>query len=58
MTKPNAMIAMGQNRAAEARADQMANLLEASRNSAVRVVELTELVGDLTERVAVLESSR
>ena len=54
--KPRAMSSMGANRAGEHNAKQMATLMEASRDTAVRVVELTEQVAALLDRVAVLEA--
>ena len=56
--KPNAAIQMGANRAAEQRAEHMAALIEVSHSSATRIVELTELVADLRDRVTVLEGQR
>ena len=56
--KPNAAIQMGANRAAEQRADNMATLIEVSHSSATRIIELTELVADLRERVTALEGQR
>ena len=54
-TNPSALQAMGNNRAKEAAQDRELELLSLARDSATRIVELTELVGDLRERVAVLE---
>jgi hypothetical protein len=56
--KPNAAMQMGANRAAEKRADHMAALIEVSHSSATRIIELTELVADLRERVATLEGQQ
>lgn len=55
--KPNAAMAMGANRAAELRADHMAALIETCRESAKRILELTELVAELQDRVAALEAA-
>lgn len=55
MTKPNAMRAMGANRAGEHTAKQMAILTEASHDTANRVAELTEQVAALLQRVDDLE---
>lgn len=57
-TKPAAAMAMGANRAAEQREKQVAALMQLARDSAQRIVELTETVADLRERVAVLEGGR
>lgn len=57
-TKPAAAAAMGANRAAEQREKQVAELMQLARDSAQRIVELTETVADLRERVAVLEGGR
>ncbi len=56
LPKPRAMSAMGVNRAGEHNAKQMATLMEASRDMAVRVVKLTEQVAALLDRVAALEA--
>ena len=56
ITKPLAMQAMGANRAADQRDTEKLALLEVTRNSAQRIGELTDLVAELAERVAVLES--
>jgi hypothetical protein len=56
LPKPRAMSAMGTNRAGEHNAKQMATLMETSRDMAVRVVELTEQVAALLDRVAALEA--
>ena len=56
LPKPRAMTAMGTNRASEHNAKQMATLMEASRDTAVRVVELTEQVAVLLDRVVALEA--
>ena len=56
LPKPRAMTAMGTNRASEHNAKQMATLMEASRDTAVRVVELTEQVAVLLDRVMALEA--
>ena len=58
MTKCSAMSATGQNRAAEARADQMADLTLVGRETAISLAELTALVGELQDRVAALEGKR
>ena len=55
LPKPRAMTAMGTNRAGEHNSKQMATLMEAARDTAVRVVELTEQVAALLDRVAALE---
>jgi hypothetical protein len=55
--KSNGAIQMGANRAAEHRADNMATLIEVSHSSATRIIELTELVADLRDRVAALEAA-
>ena len=55
--KSNGAIQMGANRAAEQRADNMATLIEVSHSSATRIIELTELVADLRDRVAALEAA-
>ncbi len=57
-TTPKAALAMGSNRAAEARERQVVELMQIARDSAQRIVELTETVADLTDRVAVLEGGR
>ena len=55
-TNPAALAAMGANRAKEQAQDRQLELLEMARNSATRIVELTELVGELHDRIAVLET--
>ena len=55
LPKPRAMTAMVTYRSGEHNAKQMATLMEASRDTAVRVVELTEQVAALLDRVAALE---
>ena len=55
LPKPRGMAAMGANRANDHYAKQMAALMEATRDTASRVVELTEQVAALTQRVADLE---
>lgn len=57
-TTPKAALAMGANRANERNAKDMAELKELCRLGAQRIVELTDLVADLQERVAVLEGGR
>jgi len=57
MTKPNALHAMGANRATEAREAKDANVLPLIRASADRLLVLTELVADLQARVVVLEAT-
>ena len=54
--QPAAMAAMGVNRTAERRADQMADLTETVHATAQRLIELTELVGVLQDRIVVLEA--
>lgn len=54
--KSRAMAAIGANRAGDHNAKQIATLMEASRDPAIRVVELTEQVAALLDRVAVLEA--
>ena len=56
LPKPRAMTAMVTYRSGEHNAKQMATLMEASRDTAARVVELTEQVTALLDRVAVLEA--
>ena len=56
LPKPRGMAAMGANRASEHNAKQMATLMEATRDTANRVVELTEQVTALLDRVAALEA--
>lgn len=51
----NASLAIGANIAAEHRAAQMAALIDVCAQSARRIIELTEVVADLRERVAQLE---
>ena len=55
-TNPAAFAAMGANRAKEQAQDRQLELLEMARDSAKRIVELTELVGDMRDRIAVLEA--
>jgi hypothetical protein len=55
-TNPAALAAMGANRSKERAQDRELELLELARDSAVRIVALTELVGDLQDRIAVLEA--
>ncbi len=52
------MTTMGANRAAEARADQMADMMVVGRESAVSLAELTEQVAALTARVEQPEGQR
>lgn len=52
---PAAFAAMGANRAKERAQDRELELLEMARDSAKRIVELTELVSALQDRIAVLE---
>ena len=47
---------MGANRASEHNAKQMATLTETTRDTAIRVVELTEQVAALLQRVEDLEA--
>jgi hypothetical protein len=56
MTKPNALLAMGANRATEAREIRDANVLPLIKVSAQRLVDLTELVAELRDRVEALEA--
>lgn len=56
MTKPAAATAMGHNRTAERREKQIAELMDLCRSTVRRVVELTDQVADLTERLAQLEA--
>lgn len=55
-TNPSALAVMGANRAKEQAQDRNLELLEMARDSATRIVELTELVGKLQDRIAVLEA--
>lgn len=48
---------MGKNRSVEQAQDRQLELLTLARDSATRIVELTEMVGALQERIAVLEST-
>jgi len=57
-TPPKAALAMGANRAAEHREKQVVELMQIARDSAKRIVELTETMADLQDRVAVLEGGR
>jgi hypothetical protein len=52
----SAMRAMGHNREVERRTDQMGDLVETIHASAVRISELTDMVGALQDRVAALEA--
>ena len=54
-TAPAAMQAMAANRIAEQREKEKVEWMEMARTFAQRVVELTELVVDLQERVEQLE---
>ena len=56
LPKPRAMSAMGANRANDQVAKQMVTLMEASRDTAKLVIELTEQVAALLDRVAALEA--
>ncbi len=58
LAKTAASVVMGANRAAEQRERQIVELMQIARDSAKRIVELTDLVADLTDRVAVLEGGR
>ncbi|MBJ2149717.1 hypothetical protein [Paracoccus sp. IB05] len=49
-------MAMGANRAAESREEQIAELMDLCRSTVHRVVELTDPVADLQEGVAKLEA--
>ena len=53
---PRGMSAMGANRASEHNAKQVATLMEATRDIANRVLELTEQVATLMQRVEDLEA--
>ena len=54
-TNPSALATMGANRKLERAQDRELELLNLARDSATRLVELTELVGDLRDRVEQLE---
>lgn len=56
LTTPKAAMAMGANRAAESREEQIAELMDLCRSTVHRVVELTDPVADLQEGVAKLEA--
>ena len=56
-TNPSALGDMGANRKLDRAQDRELELLTLARDSATRLVELTELVGVLQERIAVLEST-
>ena len=58
LPKPKAAQAMAANRAAEQREKQLADLMVLCRDGAVRIVELTELVADLQDRVTALEGQQ
>lgn len=53
---PAAMQSLAANRAADQRNREKLELLDAIHASAKRIVELTDLVGDLADRVTVLEA--
>ena len=53
---PSALAAMGANRAKELAQDRNLELLTLARDSAARLVELTELVVELQARIELLES--
>ncbi len=55
-TNPAAFAAMGANRAKEVAQDRQLELLEMARDSATRIVALTDMVGELQDRIAVLEA--
>jgi hypothetical protein len=55
-TNPAALAAMGVNRQKERAQDRELELLTLARDSAVRIVALTELCGELQDRIAVLEA--
>ena len=57
-TNPSALGAMGANRKLERAQDRELEFLTLARDSATRLVELTELVGVLKERIELLEGSR
>lgn len=57
MHKASAMTAMGQNRAAEHREKQVADLMQVCRDSAALLVELSAEVVELRDRVAKLEGA-
>lgn len=57
-TAPAAMAAMVANRIAEQREKEKVELMEMARTFAQRIVQLTELVVDLQERVEQLEGER
>ena len=57
-TKPRAAIAMGANRANDKRDEERLTLLEALRESALRIGELTDLVTDLQGRIEQLEGGK
>ncbi len=54
--KPRAMAAMGANRAAEHNVNRVAEAIELAQAIAKRVVELTDQVATLTQRVEDLEA--
>ena len=56
LPKPIAMQSLAANRAAEQRDTEKLALQVVVRNSAQRIAELTDLVAELADRVAVLES--
>lgn len=57
-TAPAAMQAMAANRIAEQREKERAEWMEMARTFAQRIVQLTELVVDLQERVEQLEGRK
>jgi hypothetical protein len=56
LAKPAAAAAMGANRASDHREKLMAEMMDLCRHSAQRIVELTEVVADLQERITQLEA--
>lgn len=56
-TKPAAAMAMGANRATEARERQVVELMQIARDGAMRITELTNALADLQDRVALLEGA-
>lgn len=56
--KPKAMSAMGANRALDHQAKSLAELTELQVATGNRVLELTELVGTLVQRIDELEAAK
>jgi hypothetical protein len=56
LAKPAAAAAMDANRASDQREKLMAEMMDLCRHSARRIVELTEVVADLQERITQLEA--